>query len=150
MISITHESIIANVCKRNGKQWAECLNINRPAIKSYQIFGWLLLYLFHVSFYIIIFHFVLLLLLFYFLGTRLQFFSLRWISGLLNNKTIFYSSQQNLEKQTGNCLQSTAWKCLNTEFFSGPYFPVFGLNTGKFGPEKNSVLGHFSHSEDFI
>ena len=26
-------------------------------------------------------------------------------------------------------------KCLNTEF-SGPYFPVFGLNRGKYGPEK--------------
>ena len=30
--------------------------------------------------------------------------------------------------------------------FSGPYFPPFGLNTGKNGPEKNSVFGHFSHS----
>ena len=38
--------------------------------------------------------------------------------------------------------------------FSGPYFPVFGLNTeiisvfspnaGKYGPEKNSVFGHFT------
>ena len=28
--------------------------------------------------------------------------------------------------------------------FSGPYFPVFGLNTGKYVPEKNSVFRHFS------
>ena len=26
-------------------------------------------------------------------------------------------------------------QCPNTEFFSGPYFPVFELNTGKYGPE---------------
>ena len=30
--------------------------------------------------------------------------------------------------------------------FSGPYFLVFELNTGKYGPEKNSVSGHFSRS----
>ena len=24
--------------------------------------------------------------------------------------------------------------------FSGPYFPVFGLNTGKYGPEKTPYL----------
>ena len=27
--------------------------------------------------------------------------------------------------------------------FSGPYFPVFGLNTGKYGPEKTPHLGTF-------
>ena len=31
--------------------------------------------------------------------------------------------------------------------FSGPYFPVFSLNTGKYGQEKNSVFGHFSRIE---
>ena len=34
-------------------------------------------------------------------------------------------------------------KCANTEFFSGPSFPVFGLNTGKDGPEKTSYLDTF-------
>ena len=29
--------------------------------------------------------------------------------------------------------------------FSGRYFSVFGLNTGKYGPKK-SLSGHFSHS----
>ena len=42
-------------------------------------------------------------------------------------------------------------KCPNTEFFSGPYFPAFGLNTErysvfspsawKYGPEKTLYLG---------
>ena len=27
--------------------------------------------------------------------------------------------------------------------FSGPYFPVFGLNTGKYGPEETSYLDTF-------
>ena len=27
--------------------------------------------------------------------------------------------------------------------FAGPYFPVFGLNTGKYGPEKISYLEIF-------
>ena len=48
-------------------------------------------------------------------------------------------------------------KCPNTEFFSDPYFPVFGLNTEihnanlriqseyrKIRTRKNSVFGHFS------
>ena len=30
--------------------------------------------------------------------------------------------------------------------FSGPYFPVFGLNTGKYGPEENSAFEHFWRS----
>ena len=34
--------------------------------------------------------------------------------------------------------------------FSGPYFPVFGLNTGKYGLEKNSVFGHFWHSQYYV
>ena len=50
-------------------------------------------------------------------------------------------------------------KCPNKEFFSGPYFPVFGLNTERYGvslriqseygkiqTRKNSVCGHFSRS----
>ena len=45
------------------------------------------------------------------------------------------------------------------EVFSGPYFSVFSPNTGKYRPEKtehwkirtrkNSVFGHFSHSDLF-
>ena len=29
------------------------------------------------------------------------------------------------------------------EVFSGPYFPVFGLNTEKYGPEKTPYLDTF-------
>ena len=34
-------------------------------------------------------------------------------------------------------------KCPNTEFFSGPYFPVFIPNTGKCGPGKTPYLDTF-------
>ena len=50
-------------------------------------------------------------------------------------------------------------KCPNAEFFSGPYFPVFGLSTerysvyfriqsewGEIRTKKNSVFGYFSRS----
>ena len=33
--------------------------------------------------------------------------------------------------------------------FSGPYFPVFGLNTGKYGPEKTPYLDTF-HTVLFV
>ena len=39
-----------------------------------------------------------------------------------------------------------AWKLSKYGVFSSPFFPVFGPNTGKYGPEKNSVLGRFSGS----
>ena len=29
------------------------------------------------------------------------------------------------------------------EVFSGPYFPVFGLNTGEYGPEESPYLDTF-------
>ena len=54
---------------------------------------------------------------------------------------------------------ATAWKLSDYGVFSGPYFPVFGLNTeryevslriqsecGKIRTRKNSVSGHFSRS----
>ena len=31
--------------------------------------------------------------------------------------------------------KDTAWKVSKCGVISGPYFPVFGLNTGKYGPE---------------
>ena len=52
----------------------------------------------------------------------------------------------------------TAWKVSKYGVFSGPYFPVFGLNTGRYlslriqsecgkvRTRKNSVFGHFSRS----
>ena len=57
----------------------------------------------------------------------------------------------------------TAWKVSKYRVFSGPYFPVFGLNTEiysvilriqseyrKIRTRKNSVFGYFSHSEKTI
>ena len=38
---------------------------------------------------------------------------------------------------------SSAWKVSKYGVLSGPYFPVFGLNTGKYGPEKTSYLNTF-------
>ena len=43
---------------------------------------------------------------------------------------------KNIEKK-----YSLREKCPNSEFFSSPYFPVFGLNT-----ERYSVFRHFSCS----
>ena len=55
---------------------------------------------------------------------------------------------------------STVWNVSKYGVFSGPYFPAFGLNTeryfvslhiqsecGKIQSRKNSVFGHFSHSD---
>ena len=38
---------------------------------------------------------------------------------------------------------STAWKVSKYGVFSGPYFPVFGLNTDKYRPEKTPYLDSF-------
>ena len=40
-------------------------------------------------------------------------------------------------------LRNTAWKESKYRASSGPYFPVFGLNTGKYGPEKTPYLDTF-------
>ena len=42
--------------------------------------------------------------------------------------------------------------CSNTEFFSGPYFPVFCPNTGKYGPVKTPYLDtfHTVFIDDFL
>ena len=37
----------------------------------------------------------------------------------------------------------TAWKVSKYGVFSGPYFPVFGLNTKKYGPEKTPYSDTF-------
>ena len=37
----------------------------------------------------------------------------------------------------------TAWKMSKYGVFSGPYFPVFSPNTGKYGPEKTLYLDTF-------
>ena len=37
----------------------------------------------------------------------------------------------------------TAWKVFKYGVFSGPYSPIFGLNTGKYGPEKTPYFDTF-------
>ena len=37
----------------------------------------------------------------------------------------------------------TAWKVSKYGVLSGPYFPVFSPNTGKYGPEKTPYLDTF-------
>ena len=66
-----------------------------------------------------------------------------------------------LKKKRFKAGQSTIWKPSKYGVFSGPYFPVFGLNMeiygvnlriqseyGKIRSRKNSALGHFSRSEE--
>ena len=63
---------------------------------------------------------------------------------------------ENLSRLLAVSVQYTAQKVSKYGVFSGPYFPVFGLNAESFGvnlriqskcgemrPEKNSVFGHF-------
>ena len=38
---------------------------------------------------------------------------------------------------------SIVWKVSKYVDFSNPYFPLFGLNTGKYGPEKTPYLDNF-------
>ena len=40
-------------------------------------------------------------------------------------------------------IQNTAWKVSKYGVISGPYFPVLGLNTGKYGPEITPYLDPF-------
>ena len=43
--------------------------------------------------------------------------------------------------------KNTASKVLNYGVVSGPYFPVFSPNTGKYGPEITPYLGTFDAVE---
>ena len=38
---------------------------------------------------------------------------------------------------------TTVWRVFKNGVFSGPYFPVFGLNSGKFAPKKTPYLDTF-------
>ena len=40
-------------------------------------------------------------------------------------------------------ISDTAWKVSKYGVISGPYFPVFNPNTGKYGPEITPYLGTF-------
>ena len=47
-------------------------------------------------------------------------------------------------------ITSTAGKVFKYGVFSGPYFPVFGLNTGKYGPEKLRIWTLFTQWETYV
>ena len=45
--------------------------------------------------------------------------------------------------------QNTVWKVSKYWVFSGPYFPVFSPNTGKYVPEKTPCLDTFHIVENY-
>ena len=47
------------------------------------------------------------------------------------------------------CLLITAWKVSKYGVISGPYFPLFWLNAGTYGPEITSYLNTF-HAVDVL
>ena len=55
----------------------------------------------------------------------------------------FYISQYTEIYAFENLLLLTAWKVSQYGVISGPYFPAFGLNTGKYGPEITQYLDTF-------
>ena len=58
------------------------------------------------------------------------------------NVLIYYIQLRNISASLCNRLV-TAWKVSKYGVISGPYFPVFGLNTGKYGPEITPYLDTF-------
>ena len=104
-----------------------------------------------------------------FLKTILVFSCIYWINRPHSEKLLPFWNQFTLMLMVTlfyfdlNCLnmhkEITAWNVSKYGDFSGPYFPVFGLNTerhflslriqsecGKIRTRKNSVFGHFSRS----
>ena len=86
-----------------------------------------------------------------------------WFSTLFQRKHFFKSNQclhfPNWSSFIRLCNTPAAWKVSKYGVFSGPYFPVFGLNTEiysvnlriqseyrKIRTKKNSVFGHFLRS----
>ena len=51
------------------------------------------------------------------------------------NNVLLYSAIQ-----TPGAIKDTGWKVSNYGVISGPYFPLFGPNTGKYGPEITPYL----------
>ena len=51
-------------------------------------------------------------------------------------------------KNCSDALHSHCLKNARLEFSSGPYFPVFGMNTEKYRPEKTPYLD-ISHAVNF-
>ena len=83
------------------------------------------------------------------------FAELLWVTA--STKCLFLKIQLHLQHFTLK-IGFTAWKVPIYRDFSGPYFPLFRLNTERYGVSlqiqsecrkirtRSSVLGHFSHS----
>ena len=67
------------------------------------------------------------------------------MTDIINNFQEFYLKDDNwiLKKIMIFCEYCTAWKVSKYGVISGPYFSVFRLNTGKYGPEKNPYSDTF-------
>ena len=73
-------------------------------------------------------------------------FKRTWVSWVSTSLEISNSFEKfHLTVQTKKIVKqtNTAWKVSNYVVFSGPYFPVFSPNTGKFEPGKPLHLGTF-------
>ena len=69
-------------------------------------------------------------------------------SDLFIRKENRYNLGRNREFQIPKKKTSIVWKVSKCGVISGPYFPVFSPNTGKYGPEKTPYLVTF-HSVNF-
>ena len=59
-----------------------------------------------------------------------------------NQELHYYPFAVKLDRCAGN-FNTTASKVSKQGVISGPYFPVFGLTTGKYGPEMTAYLDTF-------
>ena len=56
-------------------------------------------------------------------------------------------SCKNIEYSRAVGKRCSAWKVSNYGVFSGPHFPAFSPNAGKYGPQKKFMFGHISDSD---
>ena len=61
-----------------------------------------------------------------------------WTPSKINDQSCIMNSVM-----VRNTVSPTVWKMFKYGFFSGPYFPLFGVNTRKYGPEKTPYMDSF-------
>ena len=67
----------------------------------------------------------------------------------INFNSIKIKIRNHLEETVLRKSTHTAWKVAKYGVFSGPYFPILGLNTGNYGPEKSLYLDTFNAVKQF-
>ena len=67
-----------------------------------------------------------------------------------NSWDIGYGNVLNLDKKFTAIHLLTAWKVSKYGVFSGPYFPVFRLNTEKYGTGKKLCIWTLFHAVTFL